>query len=236
MPSQDWIEANRAEWKSRGQKRPPFALAPHPGQESVWDYPRPPRLSPDFREVVVRLGSVEIARSSRTIRVLETASPPTFYIPPDDMSAIERAAGGSLCEWKGQAAYWTVTVPGQRLERVGWSYPEPFPGFEAIRDYFAFYPAQLECCGWHPRSPPAGPVLWRLGDTRACGTFQRRARIGNVVAPRRWALPPRRPKKWAHPLKAGLARGSGSLRWLSSTETQQSAMPSPTVDDTWVGS
>ena len=58
-------------------------------------------------------GTVEIARSSRTIRVLETASPPTFYIPPDDvtMNAIERAAGGSLCEWKGQAAYWTVTVP-----------------------------------------------------------------------------------------------------------------------------
>ena len=83
------------------------------------------------REVVVRLGSVEIARSSRTIRVRETASPPTFYIPPDDvkMNAIERAAGPSLCEWKGQAAYWTVTAPGQRLERVGWSYPEPFRGF-----------------------------------------------------------------------------------------------------------
>ena len=61
------------------------------------------------------------------------------------MNAIERAAGGSLCEWKGQAAYWTVTMPGQRLERVAWSYPEPFPGFEAIRDYFAFYPAQLAC-------------------------------------------------------------------------------------------
>ena len=78
---------------------------------------------------------------------METASPPTFYIPPDDvtMNAIERAAGSSLCEWKGQAAYWTVTVPGQRLERVGWSYPEPFPGYEAIRDYFAFYPTQLEC-------------------------------------------------------------------------------------------
>jgi uncharacterized protein (DUF427 family) len=93
------------------------------------------------------LGSVEIARSSRTIRVLETASPPTFYIPPDDvtMKAMERAVDGSLCEWKGQAAYWTVTLPGQRLERVGWSYPEPFPGFEAIRNYFAFYPAPLEC-------------------------------------------------------------------------------------------
>ena len=137
MPSQDWIEANRAKWRYRGQERPPFALAPQPGQESVWDYPRPPRLATDSREAVVRLGSVEIARSSQTIRVLETASPPSFYIPPDDvtMNAIERAAGGSLCEWKGQAAYWTVTAPGQRLERVGWVYPEPFPGFEAIRDY-----------------------------------------------------------------------------------------------------
>ncbi len=147
MPSQDWIEANRAKWKYCGQERPRFAIAPRPGQESVWDYPRPPRLAPDIREVVVRLGTVEIARSSRTIRVLETASPPTFYIPPDDvtMKAIERAAGASLCEWKGQAAYWTVTVPGRRLERAGWSYPEPFPGFEAIRDYFAFHPAPLEC-------------------------------------------------------------------------------------------
>ena len=107
MPSQDWIEANRAKWRYRGQERPRFALAPQPGQESVWDYPRPPRLAPDVREVVVRLGAVEIARSSRTIRILETASPPTFYIPPDDvaMNAIERAAGGSICEWKGQAAY-----------------------------------------------------------------------------------------------------------------------------------
>ena len=69
MPSQDWIEAKRAKWKYRGQKRPPFALAPQPGQESVWDYPRPPRLAPDPREVVVRLGSVEIARALRTIRV-----------------------------------------------------------------------------------------------------------------------------------------------------------------------
>ncbi len=147
MPPRDWIEANRAQWNYRGQQRPPFALAPQPGQESVWDYPRPPRLATDHREVLVRSGSVEIARSSRTIRVLETASPPTFYIPPDDvaMNAIERAEGGSLCEWKGQAVYWTVATPSQRLERVGWSYPDPFPGFEAIRDYFAFYPAHLDC-------------------------------------------------------------------------------------------
>ena len=146
MPSQDWIEANRAKWKYRGQERPPFAIAPQPGQESVWDYPRPPRLDPRFP----RGGcSLRICRNCTVVSDHPGPGnrPPTFYIPPDDvtMKAIERAAGGSLCEWKGQAAYWTVTVPGQRLERVGWSYPEPFPGFEAIRDYFAFYPEQLEC-------------------------------------------------------------------------------------------
>ena len=96
MPSQDWIEANRAKWKYRGQERPPFALVPQPRQESVWDYPRPPRLAPDFREVVVRLGSVEIARSLRTIGVLETASPPSFYIPPDNVTMNAIARGGRL--------------------------------------------------------------------------------------------------------------------------------------------
>jgi uncharacterized protein (DUF427 family) len=90
---------------------------------------------------------VEIARSNRCIRVLETASPPTFYIPPADvnMDAIEPAAGGSVCEWKGSAAYWTVSAAGRKLERAGWSYPEPFEGFEAIRGYLSFYPAALEC-------------------------------------------------------------------------------------------
>ena len=147
MPSQHWLQANRAKWKYRGQERPPFAIAPQPGQECVWDYPRPPRLAPDCREVVVRLGAVVIARSSRTIRVLETASPPNFYIPPGDvtMSAVEPAEGGSFCEWKGEARYWTVATPVLRLERAGWSYPAPLSGFEGIRDYLAFYPAQLEC-------------------------------------------------------------------------------------------
>ena len=134
MPSEDWIEANRAKWKYRGQERPPFAIAPQPRQESVWDYPRPPRLAPDSREVVVRLGSVEIARSSRTIRVLETANPPSFYIPRDDvtMNAIERAAGGSLCEWKGQAAYWTVTALVRGLSAWGGVIPSHS---QALRQY-----------------------------------------------------------------------------------------------------
>ena len=81
-----WIAAARAQWQWTGHARPPFAETPGPGQVSVWDFPRPPRLEPDTREVVVRWGDVDIARTRRAIRLLETAHPPSFYIPWDDVA------------------------------------------------------------------------------------------------------------------------------------------------------
>lgn len=143
----EWVERARAKWRYRGQERPPFAAEPGPGQESVWDYPRPPRVSPDAREVTVGLGDILIARSTRTIRILETAGPPTFYIPPEDIDFqyLEAATGDTHCEWKGTGAYWSVVTPQTRLKRVAWSYPDPFPGYEAIRGCLSFYPAHLEC-------------------------------------------------------------------------------------------
>ena len=130
----------------RREVRPAFAVPPGPGQESVWDYPRPPAIRPDSREVVVCAGSLEVARTTRAIRVLETASPPTFYIPPDEvLLPLEQASGASWCEWKGQARYWTIIAGDQRLERAAWSYPLPSASFEPIRDHLAFYPARLAC-------------------------------------------------------------------------------------------
>ncbi|CAN5917032.1 DUF427 domain-containing protein [soil metagenome] len=137
----------RSLWRYIGQERPPFAAEPAPGQESVWDYPRPPRLQIDPREVIVRLGQTDIARSTRAIRVLETASPPTFYLPREDVriERLQPSPGSSMCEWKGQARYWSVVVDDRKLEGAAWVYPDPLPDFEAIRGYFAFYPTQLEC-------------------------------------------------------------------------------------------
>ena len=143
----EWIRQGRAKWRYRGQERPPFALKPRAGQESVWDYPRPPRLSPDPREVVVRLGHCEIARTTRSVRILETASPPTFYLPPGDVDSryLEAASGSSLCEWKGAAQYWSLITPDERAEQAAWSYPEPFAEFADIAGYLSFYPARLDC-------------------------------------------------------------------------------------------
>ena len=143
----EWAQRARSKWLYRGQSRPPFAAVPEPGQQSVWDYPRPPRIESDVREVIVRVGTQEVARSKRTARLLETASPPTFYLPCDDVRTafLERGGGSSRCEWKGEADYWSVIVPGRRIDKAAWSYANPLPGYELIRDYFSFYPALVAC-------------------------------------------------------------------------------------------
>jgi len=146
----DWLRAARSHWRWRGQARPPFAATPVPGQVSVWDFPRPPRLATDGREVVVRWGDVEVARTRRAVRVLETAHPPSYYLPWDDVARhlLEPAGGGSFCEWKGPARYWSLVSPGggeRRLPGVAWSYPQPLAGAEALADCVAFYPAALDC-------------------------------------------------------------------------------------------
>ncbi len=143
----EWAVRAQLTWRYRGQERPPFAVLPLSGQESVWDYPRPPSMASDVREVIVRVGAHEIARSRRSVRLLETASPPTFYVPPDDVRTefLEMEAGTSRCEWKGEAHYWSVIVPGHRVNAAAWSYASPLPGYERIRGYFAFYPSLLAC-------------------------------------------------------------------------------------------
>ncbi|MEY8878549.1 MAG: DUF427 domain-containing protein [Leptothrix sp. (in: b-proteobacteria)] len=150
----DWIQTARQQWRwqgqerrGQGQERPPFAVQPGPGQTSVWDIPRPPRLAPDTREVVVGWGGVEVARTRRALLVLETAHPPSVYIPWDDVrrELLQPAGSGSFCEWKGRARHWSLVEPGRSLPRVAWSYPRPLSGAEALADCVAFYPAAPEC-------------------------------------------------------------------------------------------
>lgn len=150
-------------WHYTGSQRPDFADLPAPGQESVWDYPRPPVLQLDSRQVIVRVGHRVVADTRRAIRVLETASPPTFYLPPDDvdLSLLGAAAGDSMCEWKGRAQYWSVLTAGENdpdLESVAWSYPHPKADFAAIAGWLSFYPGRIACtvAGERVRPQPGG--------------------------------------------------------------------------------
>jgi uncharacterized protein (DUF427 family) len=154
-----WLQAAREHWPWRGQQRPAFAAEPGPGQCSVWDFPRPPRLVPEPREVCIHWGDVLVARSSRTQRLLETAHPPTYYIPWDDVARqlLQPAAGASFCEWKGPARYWSLVDGDRQLPAQAWSYPQPLAGAEAISDCVAFYAQHLRCSvGGLPATPQPG--------------------------------------------------------------------------------
>ena|SRR5690349_17984611 len=114
---------------------------PGRGEESVWDYPRPPRVEPVIARVRVVVDGVTVADTTRAIRVLETSHPPVYYVPRDDIreAAIRPAHGSSVCEWKGMASYWSIVTPSRRIERAAWSYESPSPGFEPIAGHLAFY-------------------------------------------------------------------------------------------------
>ena len=143
-------------WHHQGNKRPYFAIEPADGQESVWDYPRPPALQPCSRRVVVRHGDQVIADSVNAIRMLETASPPTVYIPPADIdfAFLADSPATSHCEWKGRANYYTLAIGGRE---VAWEYREPAPAFASIRNFLCFYPGRVECLlGGEVVQPQAG--------------------------------------------------------------------------------
>lgn len=126
----------------------PKPIPPKPGQESVWDYPRPPRLEPTSKHLKIVFNGVVIAETQKAYRVLETSHPPVYYIPPEDIQteSLESSSQGSYCEWKGMAKYYTIVVNSQQAVNAAWSYPNPTPDFAPIKDYVAFYPALMEAC------------------------------------------------------------------------------------------
>jgi uncharacterized protein (DUF427 family) len=124
----------------------PAREIPGPGQESVWDYPRPPVVDPSSEHVVVEFGGRVVADTRRALRVLETSHPPSYYLPRSDVdtSALETVDHLTVCEFKGLAAYADLVVGDRRSRRACWWYPEPAAGFEALVDHLTFYPGRLD--------------------------------------------------------------------------------------------
>jgi uncharacterized protein (DUF427 family) len=118
------------------------------GQESVWDYPRPPRVEPEARLVRIVLGGAAIATTDHALRVLETSHPPGIYVPPEAFSpgSLRPNPRRSVCEWKGVAAYWDLSGGQATRRAAAWSYSEPLPGFEPIAGYISVYPGRVDAC------------------------------------------------------------------------------------------
>jgi uncharacterized protein (DUF427 family) len=117
-------------------------------QESVWDYPRPPRVEPASKHIKVVVGGHTIAETTGALRVLETSHPPVYYIPPEDVQTelLLAGTGRTLCEFKGFARYYTLLIDGRRIENAAWTYPDPWAGYRMLKDHLAFYPRLMDEC------------------------------------------------------------------------------------------
>ena len=126
----------------------PQPVSPAPGQESVWDYPRPPRVEAVTKHIQVYFNGVLIAETRAAKRVLETSHPPVYYIPPADVRLEYRRASEkqTFCEFKGAAQYYDIIVGEKRAENAAWFYPHPARDYEMIRDHIAFYPQMMDGC------------------------------------------------------------------------------------------
>ena len=128
--------------------RHPERVEPGPGQESAWDYPRPPRLEPVAGRVTVEFNGEIVADTTRALRVLETSHPPTVYVPPADVrrDLLRPTGKASQCEWKGRAAYYDVAVGDATAQAAAWAYAEPVPAFAGLKDHVSFYPGRMSRC------------------------------------------------------------------------------------------
>lgn len=172
----DWVQRARDGWSWRGQARPSFAIEPRPGQESVWEYPRPPIVVSDPRRVVVKLGQIVVADTLRALRLLETSHPPTFYLPAADVDKrrVVPVGGGSFCEWKGQATYFDVVAGGTTVPKAAWCYESPIDeAFASLAGCFAFYATALDCfVGEEKARPQSGGFYGGWITSELVGPFK----------------------------------------------------------------
>ncbi len=126
----------------------PEPISAGPGQESVWDYPRPPRIEACERLIQIDFGGERIVESQRSFRVLETSHPPVYYIHPDDIrvGVLVPQSRSSFCEWKGRARYFDVVTGGHRAAAAAWAYPVPTGPSACLRDHVAFYAGRMDAC------------------------------------------------------------------------------------------
>ena len=126
----------------------PTPEQPGEGQESVWDYPRPPALEESTELVEIELGGETVARTTRSWRVLETSHPPTYYVPREAFApgVLRETQGSSFCEWKGAASYFDLVTDARVVHGAAWTYLDPSPAFAALTGAVAVTPLAVDRC------------------------------------------------------------------------------------------
>lgn len=154
----------------------PEIQIPKRGQESVWNYPRPPKLQRVHQQMRVEFGGLVLAETTLGYRVLETGIPPVYYFPPTDVriAYLMLSVRQTVCEWKGRARYWSIKIGKRMAQDAAWSYPHPREGFEDISNYLAFYPRKVDACyvGKQKVQPQSGEFYGGWITSKILGPFK----------------------------------------------------------------
>lgn len=161
-----------AEKESRGEQEAELRAE----RESVWDYPRPPRVEPEPKRIRVVFNDIVLADTVRAQRVLETSHPPVYYIPPQDVQTqyLTPTTRSASCEWKGRARYFSVQVGDRQAANAAWCYPNPSPDYEAIQAHFAFFCQKVDACyvGEEQATPQPGDFYGGWITSNLVGPFK----------------------------------------------------------------
>ena len=178
MPAMDPVERRvGGSQVAAGTALPPVErVIPGPGQESCWDYPRPPRVESVGERIRVVVDGMTIGNSTHALRVLETAGAPVYYLPPRDVriDLLRPTAHSSVCEWKGLAGYHEIVLPTRVIPDAAWSYAHPSPGYEMLRDHLAFYAGRVDeaWVGDERATPQPGRFYGGWVTSRVVGPFK----------------------------------------------------------------
>ncbi|GJL60701.1 MAG: hypothetical protein NPIRA03_35580 [Nitrospirales bacterium] len=149
---------------------------PKRGQESVWNYPQPPKLQRVHQQMRVEFGGLILAETTQGYRILETGIPPVYYFPPTDVriAYLILSVRQTVCEWKGMARYWSIKIGKRMAQDAAWSYPHPGGGFEDISNYLAFYPGKVDACyvGKQKVNPQSGEFYGGWITSKILGPFK----------------------------------------------------------------
>jgi uncharacterized protein (DUF427 family) len=106
----------------------------------------PITIEPNRKRVRVVFNGRVVADTTRALTLKEASLRPVHYIPraDADMRLFVRSAQTTHCPYKGDAAYYSLSVDGRTAENAVWTYETPYPAMAAIKEYLAFYPARVD--------------------------------------------------------------------------------------------
>jgi uncharacterized protein (DUF427 family) len=87
-----------------------------------------------------------IGDSTGALELAEAGYKPVAYIPREDvdMSLLERTNRVTICPYKGEANYYSITEGADSDDNAVWTYETPIAGVAEIASHLAFYPNRVE--------------------------------------------------------------------------------------------